>query len=112
MKRILLLVITANLFGFVMAQENIWEVYLRGVAVKSIAFESENVWLTTDGYLVRLNKLDKSTTYYSYPYLDEKGDSYKVKADKYGVIWVARSEYLPGGGSFYEKYNSSIYSFD
>ncbi|WP_340111267.1 T9SS type A sorting domain-containing protein [Maribellus mangrovi] len=112
MKHTLLLVLTICLLGFVKAQENTWEVYLQGEAVKSIAFEKENVWLATGSHLVRLNKLDKSTTYYSYPYLDEKGSSYKVKADKYGVIWLARSEYLPSGGSIYENYNSSIYSFD
>lgn len=82
MKRILLLIVISSLFGYLSAQDNIWEVYFQGQAVKSIDFENDYVWAATDSFLVRLNKLDKSTTYYSYPYINENGSSYLLKIDK------------------------------
>jgi len=113
MKRILLLAVTISLFGYITAQNDTWKVYLQGHAVKSIAFENQYVWVATDSFLVRLNKtFDKGTTYYSYPFINENGDSYKLKIDKNGVKWLARSEYLPEGKSIHESYDSSIYSFD
>jgi len=112
MKQFILFIALIGLCGYLVAQENTWEVYLRGQAVKSIDFENNYVWAATDNFLVRINKLDKSATYYTYPYDDKNGSSYKLKIDKNGIKWIGRSEYLPMGQSIYERYSSSIYSFD
>ncbi|MGD9929109.1 MAG: hypothetical protein AB7U05_03750 [Mangrovibacterium sp.] len=87
-------------------------VYLLGQAVKAIEFENEYVWAATDSFLVRLDRLNNTITYYSYPYMDKNGSSYKLKIDKNGLKWIARSEYLQHGNSIYESYSSSIYSFN
>jgi len=112
MKRILFFLVTLSMFGDLVAQENNWNVYLKGQVVQSIDFEDEYVWAATDSFLVRLNKLENSITYYSYPYIDENGSFLNLKIDKNRVIWISRSEYLTGGQSIYDSYNSSIYCFD
>jgi len=110
MKRILLLAVTISLFGNITAQNNTWKVYLQGQAVKSIDFDNDYVWAATDNFLVRLNKTDLSTTYYSYPYTDENDSYYKLIIDKNGVIWLARSEHDPMTSNLNRW--STIYSFD
>ena len=110
MKRILLLVVTISLFGNIMAQENIWDDYLQGQAVKSIVFDNDYVWTATDSFLVRLNKVDLSTTYFPYPYTCEYDCAYKLNIDKNGVIWLSRSEYFPSGSNYYHRW-STIYTF-
>lgn len=111
MKRILLVLITISLCGFLAAQEKNWKVYLRGQAVKSIDFENNYIWATTDSFLIQLNRLDNSTTYFSYPYKHVNRSSFILKIDKKGVKWIALSEYF-GGESIYTSYSSSVYSFD
>lgn len=110
MKRILLLVVTISLIGNITAQENIWDDYLQGQAVKSIVFDSDYVWAATDSFLVRLNKVNLSTNYYPYPYTCDYDCAYKLNIDKNGVIWLARSEYYPAGSNYYHRW-SIIYSF-
>lgn len=105
MKRILLLILAFSLFGFLAAQDNTWELYLQGQAVKSVEFENDYVWVVTDSFLVRLNKLDKSTTYYPFPDILEDMRSH-LTIDKTGVKWVVRSI------SRIDELDNSIYGFD
>ncbi|WP_340111263.1 T9SS type A sorting domain-containing protein [Maribellus mangrovi] len=90
MKRILLLALTISLLGYVTAQNNTWDVYLQGQAIKSIAFENENVWAATDSFLVSLNTSDLSTTYYPYPDIVRDMTAFFI-IDKNGVKWIVRS---------------------
>ncbi|WP_163709305.1 ligand-binding sensor domain-containing protein [Mangrovibacterium lignilyticum] len=87
-------------------------VYLSGHPVKSIDFENDYVWATTDSFLVKLDQFNKTITYYPYPYTDQNGSSYNLKVDKNGEKWIARSEYLPHWSSIYESHSSSMYRFD
>lgn len=105
MKRVLALVVTFCLVGNLTAQNNTWEVFLRGQAVKSIAFENNYVWAATDSFLVSFNKLDSSTTYYPYPDIVEDMTSI-IKIDNKGVKWIVRS-----GKPGLDPVNS-IYGFD
>ena len=66
MKRILLLIAISNLVGYLCAQDNTWKVYLQGYTVKSIDFENNYVWAATNGFLVRLNRANKSSMRYSF----------------------------------------------
>jgi len=105
MKRILFLVVTFGLVGHLTAQDNTWKEYLKGQAVKSIDFENDYVWAATDSFLVRLNKLDNSTTYYPYPEIIENMRGI-IKIDNKGVKWIVRSDILLMNPV------TSIYGFD
>lgn len=77
-------------------------VYLLGHAVKSIEFENDYVWAATDSFLVKLDKLNKTLTYYPYP--DIVGDMQcLLKSDKNGVKWIVRSN---------RNNKNNMYSFD
>lgn len=106
MKRILLLlVVIISLIGYAMAQNNKCDVYLQGQAVRSIDFEDETVWAATDSFLVKINKQDKNTTYYSYPDIVTDMWSCHLKVDTDGVKWIARSETSL-------EFDKNIYCFD
>lgn len=113
MKRILLFVVSISMVGILIAQEDTWDIFLQGQAVKSFELEGNNIWVATDSsFLVRVNKLDKSATYYKYPFINVNRSSLNLKIDKNGVKWIAHSKYLPEGNSIYKSFYSSIYCFD
>lgn len=104
MKRILLLVAAFSLLSFAKSQETKWIVYLQDRPVKSIAFENNYVWAATDSFLIQLNKLDGSKTFYQFPEIAE--DVYGcLKIDREGRKWLAISRLFPN------PYNR-LYSFN
>jgi len=92
MKQFILFITLIGLCGYLVAQENTWEVYLRGKSVKSIDFDKDYVWAATDSFLIKLNKVDNSVEYYPYPDIVSYATAYFLKRDKDGVMWIARSE--------------------
>ncbi|WP_340111274.1 T9SS type A sorting domain-containing protein [Maribellus mangrovi] len=106
MKRILLLIVTISLFSVLQAQENTWNVYLRGQAVKSVAFENDSIWALTDSFLVRLDKNDSGTTRYPYLEIPELAENtfYNLKISNKGTKWISFGNIIPDV--------NRLYSFD
>lgn len=90
MKRILLLLATIFLSGSLAAQENYWNVFLRGQAVKAIDFENDYVWVVTDSLLISLNKQDNNISHYHLPEISENTQTF-LKVDNNGVKWIVQS---------------------
>lgn len=90
MKCILLLLATICLPFSLAAQGDNWNVFLRGHAVKSIDFENEYVWVTTDSFLVSLNTKDNIISSYQLPEIFVSTTAF-LKVDKDGVKWIVRS---------------------
>jgi len=89
MKHTLLLIVIISLFGYVTAQQNTWEVYLQGQAVKSIDFEDDNVWALTDEQVVCFNKTINSETLYPVPETGEIDRCHSLKITPNGKKWIS-----------------------